>query len=170
MRKSAKSEPVSLPSKLKLPFGAHVLRSLICRYRNSPPNLSECLPTTFEKLSEKCHVLLGWNVVSVGTPMEKLLNETGGTVSGKPDGPEGRIPSVPGAVSKPRSASFAKLPVGSFVTVAVRKKLTRNSFTCDAPNVFVLLITTCCAREGVVDGNPGTLAAFIGSWTVESSK
>src|SRR5947209_11436 len=73
IRKSAMSLPVSLPSKVKFPFGAQVLRSLICRYRNSPPNFIECCPAIFENPSETCHVLLGWNVVSVGTPMEKLL-------------------------------------------------------------------------------------------------
>ncbi len=100
------SLPVSLPSNEKSPFGAQVLRSLICRYRNSPPNFIECCPAIFENPSETCHVLLGWNVVSVGTPMEKLLKYIGGTVSGNPAGPEGLIPSVLGPVTKPEVRQF----------------------------------------------------------------
>ena len=40
------------------------------------------------------------------------------------------MPSVPGPVTNPRSESLAKLPFGWSVTVEVRKKLKRNSFTC----------------------------------------
>ena len=65
--------PVSRPSNVKSPLGAHVFRSFTCKYRNSPPNFIECLPITFDKLSENCQVLSGCPVVNVGTPMEKLL-------------------------------------------------------------------------------------------------
>src|SRR5215467_8982997 len=103
--------------------------------------------------------------------MEKLLKYSGGTVWGNPGGPEGIMPKVPAPVTKPRSESFAKLPVGLFVTVAVRKKLTRTWLIAVAPNVLLLLITNCCARVGVTLGKPGTLLApdEYGSRLVESS-
>src|SRR2546430_15833763 len=123
----------------------------------------------FEKPSETCQVLFGWNVVSVFTPIEKLLKYSGGTVSGKPAGPDGLMPRVPTPVTKPRSESFAKLDLGLSVVVAVRKKLNRNWFTAVAPNVLLLLMTNCCVREGVSLANPGTLA-FRAFRTVELSQ
>src|SRR5215472_11106004 len=91
--------------------------------------------------------------------MEKLLKYSGGTVCGNPGGPEGLIPKVPAPVTNPRAESCAKLPVGLFVTVEVRKKLTRNWFTAVGPRGLLLLIANCCARVGVTLGNPGTLLA-----------
>src|SRR5256886_15216524 len=76
----------------------------------------------FEKPSETCQVLFGWNVVSVFTPIEKSLKYSGGTVSGKPAGPDGLMPRVPTPVTKPRSESFAKLDLCLSVVVAVWKK------------------------------------------------
>src|SRR6266481_1632868 len=90
--------------------------------------------------------------------MLKLLKYVCGTYCGNPGGPEGLMPRVPMPVTKPRSESFAKLPLGLSVVVEVRKKLTRASFTAVGPRVLVLLITICCARLGVKEGNPGTLA------------
>src|SRR5256885_5416825 len=103
----------------------------------------------FEKPSERCQVLFGWNVVSVFTPIEKSLKYSGGTVSGKPAGPEGLMPRVPAPVTKPKSESFAKLDFGLSVTVAVRKKLRRTWFTPVVPIILLLLMTNCWAREGV---------------------
>src|SRR5216683_8424720 len=100
--------------------------------------------------------------------MRKLLKYIGGTVSGNPGGPDGMMPRVPTPVTKPRAESFAKLVCGLSVTVAVRKKLARTWFTAVGPNVFVLLITNCCARDGVTLSKPGTLA-FSAFTTVESS-
>ena len=71
------------------------------------------------------------------------------------------MPRVLTPVTKPRLDKLAKLPSGTLVRVEVRKKLTRNSFTCAPPKVFVLLISTICARVGVTAGKPGTLAATI---------
>ena len=88
-------------------------------------------------------VLLGWLVVSVGTPIEKFVKYSGGTVCGKPGGPEGMIPSVPIPVTKPETGQARKAALGLFVVVDVRKKLTRASFTAVGPKVFVLLITIC---------------------------
>src|SRR2546423_538840 len=84
-------------------------------------------------------------IVSVGTPTEKLLKPICGTYSGNPGGPDGLIPRVPTPVTNSRSESFAKLPFGLSVIVAVRKKLTRASFTALGPRVLVLLMTICCA-------------------------
>src|SRR5215467_2073545 len=111
-----------------------------------------------EKPSLSIQVLLGCTVVSVGTPTLKLLKDIWGMYSGNPAGPDGLIPRVPMPVTKPRSESFAKLPLGLSVIVDVRKKLTRASFTVVGPRILVLLITICWARCGVNDGNPGTLA------------
>ena len=80
------------------------------------------------------------------------------------------MPKVPIPVTNPRSDSFAKLPLGLSVIVAVRKKLTRASFTALGPRVLVLLMIICCARLGVKDGNPGTLAEGSALKTLESSK
>ena len=53
-------------------------------------------------------MLLGWKVVSVFTPREKLLKYIGGTVCGNPAGPEGLIPSVPAPVTKPKVGKFCE--------------------------------------------------------------
>jgi hypothetical protein len=136
--------------------------------RSAPPNFSVCFPEIFEKLSDACHVLFGCVVVSVGLPMLKLLNESGGRAS-NPSGPEGMMPRVPLPVTKPRSESFANPPCGLSVVVEVRVKLKRASFTIVGPSTFVLLKTACCARVGVIVGKPGTLDAGKGFVTVESS-
>src|SRR5579859_1446117 len=69
----------------------------------------------------------------------------------------GTMPSVPAPVLKPREERLAKLPAGLSLCSEVRKKLTRTSFTAVDPRVLVLLVTNCCAREGVCEGKPGTL-------------
>src|SRR5579863_4919592 len=103
--------------------------------------------------------------------MEKLLKYSGGTVCGKPAGPEGMMPRVPRPVTKPRLERLAKLPSGLLVMVEVRKKLRWKSFTCVGPKVLMLFITISWAREGVMAGKPGTLAPELGraSLTVVSS-
>src|SRR5947207_1012486 len=88
--------------------------------------------------------------------MLKLLKFSGGTVCGNPAGPEGLMPKgVP--VTKPRSESCAKLLCGLSVTVDTLKKLARIWFTATLPIGLVLLITNCCARDGVIVSKPGTL-------------
>ena len=57
-----------------------------------------------------------------------------------------------------------------WIVVEVLKKLTRASFTAVGPKVLVLLMTICCARLGVNEGNPGTLAAGMALKTLASSK
>src|SRR4051812_76490 len=101
--------------------------------------------------------------------MEKSLKYSGGTVSGKPGGPEGLMPKVPTPVKKPRSESFAKLDLGLSVVVAVRKKLKRNWFTAVVPIILLLFMTNCWVLEGVSLAKPGTLA-FRAFWTVASSR
>src|SRR5215469_8379667 len=83
------------------------------------------------------------------------LNEVCGTYCGYPG--NGTMPRVFAPVTKPSDDRLAKLPAGLSLFNAVRKKLTRASFTPVDPNVFVLLITNSCAREVVVVGKPGTL-------------
>src|SRR2546430_5333335 len=102
----------------------------------------------FEKPSETCQVLFGWNVVSVFTPIEKLLKYSGGTVSGKPAGPDGLMPRVPTPVTKPRSESFAKLDLGLSVVVAVWKKINRNWVTAGWSDGFFLVLTNSRLPEG----------------------
>src|SRR3954453_4622222 len=121
-----------------------------------------------ENPSEACQVLFGWNVVRVGLPMLKLINDSGGRAS-YPGGPEGMMPSVPSPVTKPKSDTLPKPAVGWSVITAERVKLSRASFTAAGPRSFVLLKTACCAREGVTVGNPGTLDAASGFVTVASS-
>src|SRR6266536_3190971 len=101
--------------------------------------------------------------------MLKLLKNRGGTNCGYPGGPEGLIPrGVP--VTKPRSDSCAKLLCGLSVRVETRKKLARNWLTAVGPRDLVLLITNCCAREGVTVLKPGTLELCPNALsTVESS-
>src|SRR5216683_7406497 len=123
-----------------------------------------------ENPSLNIHVLFGCVVVSVGTPMLKLLKYSWGTYCGNPAGPDGFMPNVPTPVTKPRSDNFAKLPLGLSVVVEVRKKLTRASLTAVGPRVLVLLMTICCARDGVKDGKPDTLEAGRAWITLESSK
>src|SRR3954447_308330 len=127
-------------------------------------------PKVFEKLSATCQVLFGWVVVNVGTPIAKLLKLMGGTVCGNPAGPDGMMPREPAPVANPKSERLATPPWGWSVVVETRRKLRRNSFTALGPSVFTLLIKACCPRDGVVLGNPGTLADGNGLLTVESSK
>src|ERR1700704_2108743 len=101
--------------------------------------------------------------------MLKLLKVICGTYSGYPGGAAGIMPSVPGPVMKPRSESLAKLPFGLSLWTEVRKKVMRASFTAVGPRFWVLLMTNCCAREGVNEGKPGTLAAGRAFNTLESS-
>ena len=68
------------------------------------------------------------------------------------------MPSVPGPVMKPSEERVGKAPAGLSLCNAVRKKLTRASFTAVDPRVLVLLITNVCAREDVEAGKPGTFA------------
>ena len=68
------------------------------------------------------------------------------------------MPRVPAPVMNPSDERLAKLPAGLSLCSAVRKKLIRASFTAVPPRVLALLITNCCAREGVAAGKPGTLA------------
>jgi hypothetical protein len=84
----------------------------------------------------------------------------------------GIIPRVPTPVTNPREASEAWPPVGLFRWVDVRKKVKRASLTAVVPILLVLLITNSCARVGVIEGKPGTLAPSWGRalLTVESSK
>src|SRR6516162_6547052 len=67
------------------------------------------------------------------------------------------MPKVLGPVTKPSEDRLAKLPAGLSLWSTLRKTVARASLTAVAPIVFVLLITNCCAREGVVVGKPGTL-------------
>src|SRR5262249_27190357 len=104
-----------------------------------------------------------WKVLRVGTPRFKLMLLM--VICGKyclyPA--RGTMPSVPSPVIKPREERSAKLPAGLSRCSTVRKKLNRASFTAVVPKVFELLITNCCAREGVVVGKPGTLGKEVGS-------
>src|SRR5215469_12544980 len=104
------------------------------------------------------------------TPILKLVKDIGGTVCGKPGGPDGTMPKVPGPVTKPRSERLAKPLSGSLLCVAVRKKLKRNSLTFVDPRVLVLLSTNCCASVGVRLEKPGTLLPPYGSNTEELSQ
>src|SRR6516165_11833876 len=67
------------------------------------------------------------------------------------------MPREFGPVWKPSEDRLAKLPTGLSLCSTLRKTVARASLTAVVPIVFVLLITNCCAREGVVVGKPGTL-------------
>src|SRR5215467_13724027 len=128
-----------------------MLRSLICRYRKSPPNLKACLRQILERVSAMCHVLLYCPVALILRPKLKPiwpLNEIGGTDC-HVSGPELIMPSVPGPVTKPRLESCTAESVGWLLTDAVRVKSTRASFTIEGPKSFVLASTACCVRFGV---------------------
>src|SRR5437588_3911765 len=130
-----------------------MLRSLICRYRYSPPNLNACRRQILEKLSAKCQVLLYWPVALMARPKLKPtcpLSEIGGTDC-QVSGPELMIPSVPTPVVKPRLFSLTPASVGWLLTEAIRVKSTRASFTTEAPIWCVLASTPCCTRLGVTD-------------------
>src|SRR5260370_29790723 len=115
------------------------------------------------------YVLLGWKVFNDGTPILKFLKMICGTYCLYPAGAAGIMPR-PLALLKPRSERFAKLPVGESLWVAVRKKIKRASFTAVGPIFLVLLMTNSCARVGVDEGKPGTLAFGSARAALESSK
>src|SRR2546429_9920234 len=75
------------------------------------------------------YVVLGWNVLSVGTPRFKLMFFK--VICGRyvlyPG--RGTMPSVPSPVMKPSDGRSAKLPAGLSRCSTVRKKLNRASFT-----------------------------------------
>src|SRR6516162_2888346 len=128
-----------------------MLRSLICRYRNSPPNLKAWVFQILEKLSERCQVLLNWPVLLMLRPKLKGVwpeSEIGGTDC-QLSGPELMIPSAPAPVTKPRLESCTSGSVGWLVTVAMRVKSTRASLMADGPICLVLARTPCCTRFGV---------------------
>jgi hypothetical protein len=158
-RKSPISDPVTEPSKVNCPFGLAKFRSLTCRYRNSPPAFHVCLPWVFENTSLTVYVVLGWKVLSVGTPRFKpmTVKVTCGRYVWYPGW--GAMPSVLAPVTNPSEERSTLLAaVGLSLWSTLRNTVARASFTAVLPRVFVLLITNCCTRAGVTVGNPGTLA------------
>ena len=118
------------------------------------------------------YVVLGWNVFSVGTPRFKPMLVKADLrhiflISGQRDNAQRACrPSRNQARTGSRN-SPPGCPCGSHCG----RQLNRASFTAVAPRVLVLLITNCCAREGVIVGKPGTLAKPASALsTVELSK
>src|SRR5215475_8218481 len=114
-----------------------MFRSLICKYRKSPPNLKVCVFQILEKLSATCQVLLYCPVALIVRPKLNPIcpvREIGGTDC-QESGPELMMPRVPAPVTNPRLERSTLGSVGWLLTEAMRRKSTRASFTADGPKL-----------------------------------